>query len=107
MRSQIGSLVQRQKDAELHLDKVQRDYIDIEIRKYRRRKLLQYHTLEQELLREVGLVYNAELSLDVKLILVQLYLGIFFLNLKHPLSHFYDTCYMACLFILSVACNAV
>ncbi|KAL5016280.1 hypothetical protein ScPMuIL_005869 [Solemya velum] len=52
MRTQIGSLVQRQKDAELHLDKRQRDYIEIEIRKYRRRKLLQYHTLEQELLRE-------------------------------------------------------
>lgn len=54
MRTQIGSLVQRQKDAELHLDKRQRDYIEIEIRKYRRRKLLQYHTLEQELLREVS-----------------------------------------------------
>ena len=32
----------------------QKDRLDYEVRKFRRRRLVQYHDLEQDLLREVG-----------------------------------------------------
>lgn len=35
----------------------QKDYLDLEVRKFRRRKLIAYHQLEQDLLREV---YNID-----------------------------------------------
>lgn len=38
---------------EQRLARGQREYLDLEIRKFRRKKLLIFHSLEQELLREV------------------------------------------------------
>lgn len=45
-------LMSRQKEAEIRLEKQHKDSIDFEIRKFRRRKLVQYHTLEKEQLQE-------------------------------------------------------
>ena len=36
----------------------QKDRLDYEVRKFRRRRLVQYHDLEQDLLREVGEYYS-------------------------------------------------
>ena len=44
----------RQKELENSLDRRQREKLDTEIRKFRRRRYLHHHQLEQELLREVG-----------------------------------------------------
>ncbi len=35
--------------------RAQKEYLDREVRKFRRRRLIRYHDLEQELLREVGI----------------------------------------------------
>ena len=40
---------------EQRLIRGQKEYLDLEIRKFRRKKLLIFHSLEQELLREVSL----------------------------------------------------
>jgi len=42
---------------EQRLARGQREYLDLEIRKFRRKKLLIFHSLEQELLREVCIYY--------------------------------------------------
>lgn len=39
---------------EQRLARGQREYLDLEIRKFRRKKLLNFNSLEQELLREVS-----------------------------------------------------
>lgn len=38
---------------EQRLQRRQKEYLELEIRKFRRKKLLSFHQLEQELLREV------------------------------------------------------
>ena len=44
----------------------QKDRLDYEVRKFRRRRLVQYHDLEQDLLREVRLmVRERELESDI------------------------------------------
>ncbi|KAL1414328.1 hypothetical protein MTO96_007571 [Rhipicephalus appendiculatus] len=52
LRGHKAQLQQRQADALARLQRHQADYLRLEVRKYRRRRLLQYHRLEQELLRE-------------------------------------------------------
>lgn len=42
---------------EQRLARGQREYLDLEIRKFRRKKLLIFHSLEQELLREVSILF--------------------------------------------------
>lgn len=42
---------------EQRLARGQREYLDLEIRKFRRKKLLVFHSLEQELLREVSIIF--------------------------------------------------
>jgi hypothetical protein len=42
-----------QKEAENRLEKQHKDSIEFEIRKFRRRKFVQYHTLEKDQLQEV------------------------------------------------------
>lgn len=43
---------------EQRLARGQREYLDLEIRKFRRKKLLIFHSLEQELLREVCIIID-------------------------------------------------
>ena len=48
------SLQHRQSETEHRLRQQQKGYLDLEVRKFNRRKLLQMQQLECELLREVG-----------------------------------------------------
>ena len=43
----------------------QKDRMDYEVRKFRRRRLVQYHDLEQDLLREVGILSMIKIKLIV------------------------------------------
>lgn len=52
LRSQKDEILQRQASLFQRLQRDQSDYHRLEIRKFRRRKLLQYHQLEQDLLQE-------------------------------------------------------
>lgn len=54
IRNQKESITVRQKELESRLDRQQKQNLEYEIRKFRRRRYLQHHHLEQELLREVG-----------------------------------------------------
>ena len=54
LKSHKETLQQRQTGAEQNLTKQQKQFIDLELRKFRRRKLLQLHELQQDLLREVS-----------------------------------------------------
>ncbi|XP_063396791.1 serine/threonine-protein kinase TAO1-like isoform X3 [Mytilus trossulus] len=45
-------LMSRQKEAETRLEKQHKDSIEFEIRKFRRRKVVQYHTLEKDQIQE-------------------------------------------------------
>ena len=53
LQTQKDTLKQMEAQEEQRLQRGQREYLDLEIRKFRRKKLLSYHALEQELLREV------------------------------------------------------
>lgn len=52
LQSQKESLKQMEAQEEHRLLRVQKEYLDLEIRKFHRKKLLVFHSLEQELLRE-------------------------------------------------------
>ncbi|XP_068990705.1 serine/threonine-protein kinase Tao isoform X3 [Neodiprion pinetum] len=52
LQSHKDSLRQMEAQDEQRLARGQREYLDLEIRKFRRKKLLIFHSLEQELLRE-------------------------------------------------------
>lgn len=52
-RTQKDNLKQLEAQEEQRLIRGQKEYLDLEIRKFRRKKLLIFHSLEQELLREV------------------------------------------------------
>ncbi|XP_032451619.1 serine/threonine-protein kinase Tao isoform X2 [Nasonia vitripennis] len=52
LQSQKDSLRQMEAQEEQRLARGQREYLDLEIRKFRRKKLLNFNSLEQELLRE-------------------------------------------------------
>jgi hypothetical protein len=52
-RSQKENLKQLEAQEEQRLMRGQKEYLDLEIRKLNRKKLLIFHSLEQELLREV------------------------------------------------------
>lgn len=54
LQSQKDNLRQMEAHEEQRLARGQREYLDLEIRKFRRKKLLIFHSLEQELLREVS-----------------------------------------------------
>lgn len=47
---------QQEQQEEQRMIRNHKDYLDLEVRKFRRRKLLAYHQLEQDLLREVSLL---------------------------------------------------
>jgi thousand and one amino acid protein kinase len=53
LRNQMDTLKQQHLEAEQVLKSHHRTYLDLEIRKLRRCKLLQFHLLEQNLLKEV------------------------------------------------------
>jgi hypothetical protein len=53
-RVQKENLKQIEAQEEQRLLRCQKDYLEIEIRKFKRKKLLSYHVFEQELLREVS-----------------------------------------------------
>ena len=57
LQSQKDNLKQMEAQEEQRLARGQREYLDLEIRKFRRKKLLNFHTLEQELLREVSIYH--------------------------------------------------
>ncbi|PSN30012.1 Serine/threonine-protein kinase TAO1 [Blattella germanica] len=52
LQSQKDNLKQMEAQEEQRLIRGQKEYLDLEIRKFRRKKLLIFHSLEQELLRE-------------------------------------------------------
>lgn len=52
-RSQKDNLKYQEQQEEQRMLRNQKDYLDLEVRKFRRRKLIAYHQLEQDLLREV------------------------------------------------------
>ncbi|XP_055328505.1 serine/threonine-protein kinase TAO1-like [Paramacrobiotus metropolitanus] len=52
VRRHKESIHSRHQEAELKLQHDQKSYLDLEMRKFKRRKLLQYHALEQDLLQE-------------------------------------------------------
>ncbi|CAL8120544.1 unnamed protein product [Orchesella dallaii] len=52
LQSQKDSLKQQEQQEEQRMIRNHKDYLDLEVRKFRRRKLLAYHQLEQDLLRE-------------------------------------------------------
>lgn len=54
LQSQKDNLRQMKVQEEQRLARGQREYLDLEIRKFRRKKLLTFHSLEQGLLREVS-----------------------------------------------------
>lgn len=54
LQSQKDSLKQHEAQEEQRLARGQREYLDLEMRKFRRKKLTAFHALEQELLREVS-----------------------------------------------------
>ena len=43
----------------------QKDRLDYEVRKFRRRRLVQYHDLEQDLLREVGRGTQEDIGIEL------------------------------------------
>lgn len=51
-RSQKENLKQLEAQEEQRLLRGQKEYLDLEVRKFRRKKILSYHSLEQELLHE-------------------------------------------------------
>lgn len=53
-RTHKENLKQLEAQEEQRLIRGQKEYLDLEIRKFRRKKLLTFHSLEQELLREVS-----------------------------------------------------
>ncbi|WAR01779.1 TAOK1-like protein [Mya arenaria] len=53
IRNQKESISMRQKELEDRLERQQKERLEYEIRKFRRRRYLQHHQLEQELLREL------------------------------------------------------
>lgn len=57
LQSHKDNLRQMEAQEEQRLARGQREYLDLEIRKFRRKKLLVFHSLEQELLREVSTVF--------------------------------------------------
>ena len=57
LRNQKESMTIQQKEQEQVLDKQQKESLEYEIRKFRRRRYLQHHELEQTLLREVSTQY--------------------------------------------------
>jgi thousand and one amino acid protein kinase len=57
LRSQKDNLKYQEAQEEQRMLRNQKDYLDLEVRKFRRRKLLAYHQLEQDLLREVSYFY--------------------------------------------------
>ena len=60
IRSHKESLHQKQGEAERKLQQHHHDFLQLEIRKFRRRKLLQFHQLENNLLREVSKMYSKQ-----------------------------------------------
>lgn len=52
-RTQKDNLKLVEAQEEQRMLRSQKEYLEIEVRKFRRKKLLGFHTLEQELLREV------------------------------------------------------
>lgn len=53
-RSQKDNLKQVEAQEEQRLIRGQKEYLELEIRKFRRKKLLYFQNLERELLQEVG-----------------------------------------------------
>lgn len=54
MRNYKEKMLRQQKDAEFKLEKQQKDTTEFQLRKFRRKKVLQFHQLEQKLLKEVS-----------------------------------------------------
>lgn len=56
LQSQKDNLKQAEAQEEQRLLKVQKSYIELEMRKFKRRKMLMFHDLESQLLRDVSVV---------------------------------------------------
>lgn len=61
-RTQKENMKQTDAIEEQRMLRTQREYLDVEIRKFKRKKLLNLHNLEQELLREVIISYSDKIS---------------------------------------------
>lgn len=64
MRRLKQSLLSRQAEDEQRMTQRHKEHVNLEVRTFRRRKLLQVHQLEQDQLLEVS-AYNASTSMDV------------------------------------------
>ncbi|XP_060605662.1 serine/threonine-protein kinase TAO1-like [Ruditapes philippinarum] len=69
IRNQKESMTIRQKELEDRLDRQQKQSLEYEIRKFRRRRYLQHHQLEQELLREELNKRQAQLDYEHQMLL--------------------------------------
>lgn len=74
LQSQKDNLKQAEAQEEQRLLRVQKQYIDLEMRKFRRRRLISLHELEDQLLRDVSSNNCAYLSL--RLMRIFIFLGI-------------------------------
>lgn len=52
IRLRKDRISQRQREEEVRMEKQHKDSMEFEVRKFRRRKLIQYHSIEQDLLRD-------------------------------------------------------
>lgn len=73
LQSQKDNLRQMEAQEEQRLARGQREYLDLEIRKFRRKKLLIFHSLEQELLREVRITIHILKSLITSYIFFKIF----------------------------------
>ncbi|XP_052799802.1 serine/threonine-protein kinase TAO1-like isoform X2 [Mya arenaria] len=69
IRNQKESISMRQKELEDRLERQQKERLEYEIRKFRRRRYLQHHQLEQELLREELTKRQAQLEYEHQMLL--------------------------------------
>ena len=64
LRNQKDAITIRQREQEQVLDRQQKDSLEYEIRKFRRRRYLQHHELEQQLLRDVSTITQIDSKRD-------------------------------------------
>lgn len=73
LQSQKDNLKKAEAQEEQRLLRVQKHYIELEMRKFKRRKMMMYHDLENQLLRDVS-VDGGGLSMDLYCTIIQLVL---------------------------------
>ena len=57
LQSQKDNMKQAEAIEEQRLIRVQKDYIDLEMRKFKRKRLIMLHEIENQFLRDVNIIY--------------------------------------------------